>query len=377
MRHIYSEWDGSEFPSPRAAQGMEGFFDFILAYGEEGLEALKHARLDPEQQELLDKLIADGLLEKMGARWRLTPRAISRMQRRALMEIFRNLRGGTSEGHETTAPGRSGERTTGTRPYGFGDPTSELDTGATLRNALTRVGPGLPLRIAERDFEVHISESLSTTSLVILLDMSGSMMRYGRFMQAKKAAMAVHALVQQQFPRDTVDIVGFHSTAEVIPAHRLPLVSPKPITLHDPIVRLRIPLAEAEKGPPHFTNLQMGLMLARQILRRRGGQDRQMLIITDGEPTAHVEGDELCLLYPPQKATTMATLKEAFALSRQGIRVATFALIDDYAYMDWVGFVDRLTKLTRGVAFYCHSGGLAGCVMESYLSGRRRKTYFA
>ena len=119
----------------------------------------------------------------------------------------------------------------------------------------------------------------------------------------------------------------------------------------------------------------MGLMLARRILARRGGDNKQVFIITDGEPTAHVQGDYVYLLYPPQKATTLATLSEAVQLTRQGIRIATFALTEDYAYMDWVGFVDQLTRLTRGVAFYCASGDLSDCIMESYLSGKKTKTH--
>jgi uncharacterized protein with von Willebrand factor type A (vWA) domain len=119
------------------------------------------------------------------------------------------------------------------------------------------------------------------------------------------------------------------------------------------------------------------LQLARRILQRRGGDNKQIFIVTDGQPTAHVEGDFVHLLYPPDRCSTVATLKEAVLAVRDGCRISTFALIEDYWGMDWVDFVDQLTKLTKGVAFYTNSGNLSSCIMESYLSGRKKKTHIA
>jgi uncharacterized protein with von Willebrand factor type A (vWA) domain len=147
-------------------------------------------------------------------------------------------------------------------------------------------------------------------------------------------------------------------------------------------------MANPKQIPLHFTNLQLGLRLAQQRLSRRGAANKQIFIITDGQPTAHVAantssggapgtGEMLYLLYPPTEETAMVTLKEAMRCQQRGIRLATFALIEDYWGMDWVGFVDQMTKLTRGVSFYCGSGDLAGCIMESYLSGKKRKTYIS
>jgi uncharacterized protein with von Willebrand factor type A (vWA) domain len=106
-------------------------------------------------------------------------------------------------------------------------------------------------------------------------------------------------------------------------------------------------------------------------------ENKQIFIITDGQPTAHVENDHIYLLYPPDPRSTAATLKEALLAVREGCRISTFALVEDYWGMDWVGFVDQLTKLTKGVAFYTSSGELASCIMESYLSGRKKKAYIA
>jgi len=377
MQYRYAEWNGQEFPTLEELDLLDGLMDLLLTYGERAAEALDHLQLSAEERAALQKLFDDGFLEKTGVQWRLTPRAINRMQRRALMEVFARLQRGAGDSHETSRPGAGGDRVEDVKPYEFGDPISDLDLTQTLRNAIRRGGVGLPISIREPDFEVFRSETRTDCSTVLLLDLSGSMYRNGRYLHAKKCAMAMHALIRQRFPRDTIDVVGFYSAAAPIPEHRLPLVMPKPVSMFDPSIQLRVPIQRIDQAPQHFTNLHLGLVHARRILRRRGGHNKQIFIVTDGEPTAHVQGDLVYLLYPPDPATAAATLKEAFAIAGEGVRIATFALIDDYWQMDWVGFVDRLTRLTRGVAFYCHGGDLGSCVMESYLSGRRQKAYLA
>lgn len=411
MKHFYGEFDGQEFPTQDKLFGFDQLMDFILQHGENALKAIEQMMKDPKneaQSDILDQLINEGMLDKDGkGKLKLTPRAINKMQRRALMEVFANMRQGNREGHEKVTPGLGGERIEGTKPYEFGDPVSELDLHTTLHNALTRhglpqkKGSGVrgqesgkanpsapsslnpepqtlnPIQFDEKDFELHLHEGMTSCSTVVLLDMSGSMMRYGRFLAAKKVAMAMQALVRSKFPQDSIDFVGFYSGATKIPEVMLPLTMPKPVTVYDYQVRMKVPLNQLDKAPQHFTNLHMGLQLARRILRKRTSENKQLFIITDGQPTAHVEGDNVLLLYPPDPRSTVATLKEAVLAVREGCRVSTFALIEDYWGMDWVGFVDQLTKLTKGVAFYTSSGELANCIMESYLSGRKKKAHIA
>jgi Ca-activated chloride channel homolog len=408
MKYFYGPYDGSEFPTQDKLFGFDQLMQFIMQYGDQALKAIEQMMQNPkdgEQSELLEQLLQDGMLDKDGkGRLRLTPRAVSKMQRKALMEVFANLRSGQREGHEKVTPGQGGERIEGTKPYQYGDPVSELDIHQTLHNALTRHGlpqksadvrvqrseesnslnaklkplnSPAPIRFDERDFELHLHEGVTSCSTVVLLDMSGSMMRYGRFLAAKKVAMAMQALVRGKFPQDTIDFVGFYSGAARIPEAALPLSMPKPVTVYDYQVRLKVPLAQLDRAPQHFTNLHMGLQMARRLLRKRTSENKQIFIVTDGQPTAHVEGDYVYLLYPPDTRSTVATLKEAVLAVREGCRVSTFALIEDYWGMDWVGFVDQLSKLTKGVAFYTSSGELASCIMESYLSGRKKKTYIA
>src|SRR3984957_15920715 len=153
-----------------------------------------------------------------------------------------------------------------------------------------------PIQFSERDFELHLHEGMTSCSTVVLLDMSGSMMRYGRFLSAKKVAMGMQSLVRTKFPLDSIDFVGFYSGANRIPEIALPLAMPKPVTVYDYQVRLRVPIDQLAKAPQHFTNLHMGLQLARRILQKRRAENKQIFIVTDGQPTAHVEGNFVHLL---------------------------------------------------------------------------------
>jgi uncharacterized protein with von Willebrand factor type A (vWA) domain len=395
MKYEYGKFDGQNFPSPDDLFPTQQVVEFILQYGQQALDAMQNFEDDQEQQ-IVGQLLDAGLLEKdeSDGTLRLTPRMVRGIQHRSLLDIFQGLRTGTREGHPTFDPGRSDERTEGVKPYVFGDKLSELDLGTTLRHAVHRAssqsGPTnarshLPIHLHTDDFELHQMEGQSDLAMCMLIDMSGSMMRWGRFYQAKRVALGMAEMIRTRFPQDTIDFVGFYSLANVIPERELPLVMPKPISVRDFQVRVGVPLEQAranpELVPQHFTNLQLGLRLARQTLSRRGAANKVIFIITDGQPTAHVEpgsgpgGDEsLHLLYPPSERTSTITLKEALRCQQQGIRLATFALIEDYWGMDWVGFVDQLTRLTRGIAYYCSSDDLSATVIESYLSGKKRKS---
>ncbi len=399
MKHDYSEFDGQQaFRSPDELFAPRQVMQFILQYGQDALDAMND--LDEDESELIQQMIDAGLLEEEedehgNRQLRMTARLVRGFQHRALLEMFEGLHKGSRDGHPTPESGRSSERSEGTRPYEFGDPLHELDLGQTLRNVIARSsrevdkkaqGPSmLPLRLGLEDLELHQTEGTADCATVLLIDLSGSMMRYGRFLQSKRVALGMAELVRARFPQDTIDFIGFASLAERLREKDLPLVMPKPVTVRDWEVRVRVPLEQAEANPdgipPHFTNLQLGLRRARQILARSGAANKQVFIITDGQPTAHVEaspqtGEEvLYLLYPPDVRTRDITLNEAMRCHQQGIRLTTFALIEDYWGMDWVGFVDQITKLTRGMAYYCASHDLSSTVIESYLSGRKRKSF--
>ncbi len=398
MKSIYSEFDGESgrFLSPDDLFPSPAMVEFILQYGEDGLEALDQ-HPDEQIEALIEEMLQAGLLERdADGNLRLTGRMQRGIQHRAFLEIFKNLRPSVREGHETPEPGSRGERTEGTRPYEFGDPISELDLNASIRNAVQRLAAEdpertstLPIRFIDRDFELFNTESSTDTALAILIDLSGSMMRYGRHIAAKRVALGMRSLVREKFPLDTVDFIGFASVAEHLDERDLPLVMPKPITTREWDVRVRVPLDQAQMTHPHFTNLHHALRLARVRLNQRGAERKQIFLITDGQPTAHLTAPGagaiagpaghapgetiLNLIYPPSEEAAQATLSEAFRCHQEGIRISSFALIEEYYGMEWVGFIDQLTRLVRGVAFYCTAGDLGATIMESYLSGKREK----
>ncbi len=245
MRYAYGEYDGDEFPTPDSLFDYDQIMDFILEYGEKALDAMD--KMEPADAEILEKMMKDGMLDKVAGKYRLTPRAINAMQRRALMEIFANLPRGTRDGHPAAHPGAAADRLEGTKKYQFGDPISELDLNTTLRNAVARQTTtdgqvSLPIQLSEQDLELHQVEGATDVALCILIDQSGSMMRYNRFLPAKKVAMALSALVRQRFPQDTVDIVGFYSTATRIREEELPLLMPKRVSTHEYMIDVKIPL---------------------------------------------------------------------------------------------------------------------------------------
>src|SRR5205085_404057 len=161
MKYFYGEYDGEEFPTPDKLFAFNQLMDFIMQYGEQALRAIEQMMKDPEneaQSELLEHLLKEGMLDKDGkGKLKLTPRAVTRMQQKALMEVFSNLREGNREGHEKVTPGLGGERIEGTKPYQYGDPVSELDLHQTLHNALTR--HGLPQsKIQNPKSKIHFDE---------------------------------------------------------------------------------------------------------------------------------------------------------------------------------------------------------------------------
>lgn len=394
MRHQYGQYDGEPFPTVDSLFQSPQVMEFLLTYGQEGLDALERSE-EEAIAELIIQMIADGQLERDEATGRLkpTPKLVRGFGHRALLEMFERLEQGRRDGHAAEQAGRSDERTEGVRRYEFGDRLSEVEVGATMRNMLSRIrreqpdGPlKLPAKLSPEDFEVHQTESRTDVAMCLLLDMSGSMFRYRRFINAKRVVLGLMELMRSRFPNDTIDVVGFSSLAEVIRPIDLPMLMPKPVTIFDSRVRVRVPLEQArsmgDKLPHHFTNLHMGLRLARKLLAARGAANQQIFIVTDGQPTAHLEssqhGEEmLYLLYPPDPRSSEATLQEAWRCRSSGIRISTFALVEEYWGMDWVGFVDRLNRLCRGAAFYSSSEDLGGLVIESYLSGRKKKAFSA
>jgi uncharacterized protein with von Willebrand factor type A (vWA) domain len=287
-----------------------------------------------------------GLVEHRGGRLELTPRGLRRIGDNALAELFSRLAQDRFGGHPVERTGAGQERAHETKPYEFGDPF-DLSIERTLRNAVGRLGAGLPVTLAPEDFEVERTEALTRTSTVLMLDLSLSMPMRDNFLAAKKVAVALHALIAGRFPRDYLGIVGFSKVAREVKASQLPEVS-----------------WDFDFG----TNLQHGLALARRLLAARPGT-RQIILVTDGEPTAHVRPDgDVFFHYPPVQETVDATLVEVNRCTREGIRINTFMLDADRGL---TAFVEKLTELNRGRAFFTTPETLGNYVLVDFVERRR------
>lgn len=370
----YSKFDGSQSFTPQSADHLfDQLAQYMLDHGERVLEMLE--QVEQENPDVLDMLIKQGYIEKdEGGQYQVTPRGIKRTETRALDELFQITRKDKLGKHETDLRGVGQTVHEESRPYEYGDPVSQLNMQETLRNALHRQGGGHPVRIGEEDLVVYDTEYQTSCATVLLVDMSGSMTRYGKYGQAKKVALALQGLIRSKYPSDFFQVVGFYTYATPLSEKELLYSAPKPVSIYDSRVHLRIDLDKPPKFvPQHFTNIQAGLQFARRILKRQPAANRQIITITDGEPTAHIEGREIVLIYPPAPKTARLTLQEARRCANEGIHLSSFALVEDYYYMELVNFVQDMAAVSGGVAAYCNADDLGNLVVDSFAQGRRRR----
>ena len=299
-------------------------------------------------QQLIEMLKEAGYITD-GDKPGLTARAIRKIGQKALKEVFINLKKDRLGRHELAIRGGGGDTLADTKQYEFGDPF-QLDLNATVKNAIVRSGPHVPIDLSPEDFEIYRNEHMTQAATVVLLDQSRSMGLFGSFQAAKKVALALFALIHSQFPRDTLQVIGFSDYAREIKEEEL---------------------AKANWNSwVSGTNIHHALMLSRKLLSKEKGSTRQILLITDGEPTSHLEGDRSYFSYPPSYKTIMETLKEAKRCTQEGIVINTFMLENNYQLMD---FVAKLTRINRGRAFYSSPDKLGEFVLVDYLSNRKKR----
>ncbi|HEV7998496.1 MAG TPA: VWA domain-containing protein [Planctomycetaceae bacterium] len=375
MAHFeYSKFDGSEQFKPQSADAVfDELTRHMLDWGDDVLDYLD--QWEEEHPDVVDMLIKRGYVEKDSeGKYYVTPKGIRRVESKALEELFQIARKDKLGKHETEFRGAGQTVHDESKPYEFGDPVSNLNMHETLKNALLRQGGGSPVHISEEDLVVYDTEYQTSCATVVLLDMSGSMTRFGKFGQAKKVAMALQSLVRSRYQGDFLQVVGFYTYASPLTERQLLSSAPKPVSLYDSRIRLRINLDRPPRFvPEHFTNIHAGLQFARRILRRHPAQNKQIIIVTDGEPTAHIEGREIVLIYPPAEQTARLTLAEAKRCADEGLTISSFALVEDYFYLGLVNFVERLATVTRGVAAFCNADDLGNMVIESFVGGRKRR----
>jgi uncharacterized protein with von Willebrand factor type A (vWA) domain len=308
-------------------------------------------------RDLEDTMREQGMLR--GDDPQLTPRAIRHIGAQALADVYGALRKGRPGSHETTARGVALPRPDETRPWEFGD-AFDLDIVGTVMNGVKRrAAEGIVgeehVSLTPDDFQIHEMDFNTQTTTVLLLDLSWSMSWAGRFPAAKRVAIAMDQLVRTRYPRDHFFVVGFSTRARELPIRELPEVS-------------------WDMGDP-FTNLQEGLMVAEKLIGEHPSPAPQIIVITDGQPTAYFESATGNLhvewpmgmggVSPHAVAETLKTVKR---VTRKGCTINTF-MLDDAPEL--VGFVERMTQINRGRAFFSSPGQLGSFLMVDYIARRK------
>jgi len=298
-----------------------------------------------QMTEVLEKA---GYVERRDRRLELTPRGMRRIGQSALKDIFEQLKKSRLGQHQMIGAGLGTESAEELKDYEFGDPFL-LDMRETLFNSLQREGRGVPVSIAPQDFVVHRTEHSTQASTVLMIDMSRSMFLRGCFLAAKKVAIALDALIRSQFPRDSLYVVGFSNHAVELKPQSLPQIA-----LNDYV---------------YGTNMQHGFQLARSLLAKHRG-NRQIIMVTDGEPTAHLDNGRVYFAYPPTFRTIQETLKEVRRCTRDRIVINTF-MLERGPYL--TEFINQMTRINKGRAFFVSPERLGEYILVDYVSGKARR----
>ena len=347
--------DLSEFADPEAIANLNKFQEQV-------------------QQYLKDMMENQGLANQDG-RVQLSPKAYKLFQGRLLQTIFSNLQASRSGRHQGPIDGEGVAEMQRTRPYEFGDSVGQMDIPSTMMNAMLRQGNTRPLRLDQRDIEIHRTRNNPKCATMVLMDMSGSMRYDGQYINVKRMALALNGLITSEYPGDFLRFIDVHTFAKVVPPGELISLMPKIPTITTPVVRLRADMSREDVTevhiPPHFTNIQHGLMLSRQMLSVQDTPNRQVILITDGLPTAHFEGSLLYMLYPPDPLTEEATKREGLLCKREGITINIFLLPSWSQTHEDVQFAHRLAESTGGRVFFTAGKDLDRYVVWDYVNQRR------
>ncbi len=293
------------------------------------------------------ELSRQGWLTRRGDTLELSPRAVRRLGTTALRRVFAKMHGAGRGHHDVTDAGAAGEPTGSSRTWEFGD-TQPLDVVRTVKNAVARPGP---VRLKVEDFEVVETERRTRAAVALLVDLSYSMALNGTWGAAKSTALALHTLVTTRYPQDAIEIIGFSQYARVLrPAE----------------------LAGLDFDPVQGTNLQHALLLARRHLTRHRDAEPIVLVVTDGEPTAHLERNgEAVFCWPPLPETVTLTLAEVDRATRSGVTLNVFMLGED---PQLVAFMDEVARRNRGRLFTSDAETLGEYVVQDYLRSRGART---
>ncbi|HEX7354159.1 MAG TPA: VWA domain-containing protein [Mycobacteriales bacterium] len=298
-------------------------------------------------QQVERELERQGYVERTGGRMDLTPRAVRRIGQSALARIFRNLDARGRGAHDVHDAGAAGERTGTTRPWQFGD-EQPIDVVRTVRNAVLRGGPG-PVSLQVDDFEVVETERRTAAAVCLLVDLSYSMALRGTWSAAKTTALALHSLVSTMYPQDAVTIIGFSDYAREIKPAELPSLDVRMV---------------------QGTNLQHALMIASRHLAKHPDHEPVVMVVTDGEPTAHLQRDGTPYFsWPPEPETLALTLAEVDKMTKRGATINIFMLDDDPSLVE---FVESIGRRNGGRVFTTSEDSLGQYVVRDFLRTRSK-----
>jgi len=322
-------------------------------------------------------------LERSPNGWRVSPKALRLYQQGLLKTIFSDLQTARSGRHSGVESPDGAIELPSTRDWEFGDAASSLDlpqsfTNALLREAALRGGgprPPGPLRLHGEDMQVHRTRKNPKAATAVIMDMSGSMRHGGMHANCKRMALALDGLIRSEYPGDFLQFIEMYTLARPCPPSEVTGLLPKPVSIHNPVVRLKADMSDPNilesHLPLHFTNIQRALQLARQFLTAQPTPNRQVILITDGLPTAHFEGNTLFMLYPPHPRTEEATLREGEMCRREGITINIILLPSWSQSEEDVSFAKRMAERTGGRVAFVGGKELDRFVVWDYLKRRR------
>lgn len=362
--------------------------DALAEFAEPGdLDGLR--RLQQQVEDYLREAAERQGLEFTREGYQLTPQAMRLFQSKLLTTIFDDLKASRSGRHVDPVEGDGVVESQRTKAYEFGDSVANLDPVQSLINAMVRgvddtdtatpagaTAEGRPaVRLRPSDLVIHRTRSTPRCATAVILDMSGSM-RYDRqYVHCKRMALALDGLIRREYPGDHLQFIEMYSLARLRHVSELPGLMPKPVSINSSVVRLRADMSDPNIGeldlPLHFTNIQRALQLARQFLTAQETPNRQVILITDGLPTAHFEEQQLYLLYPPHARTEEATMREARQCAREGIVINVFLLPNWSQTHEDVQFAQRMVESTGGRVIFTGGGDLDRFVVWDYVKRRR------
>lgn len=349
---------------------METLSEFADSQDMDNLEELQQ-----RVQDIMREMAERQGLEHDGQAFQLTPQAYRLFQGKLLERIFSHLQASKTGRHDVLVIGEGAVEIPQTRPYEFGDSIAQMDIPQTFINAILRAGPHLPIRMKPEDIEIHRTRNTPKCATSVVMDMSGSMRYDSQYMNVKRMALAMDGLIRREYPGDFLQFIEMYTFGKPVRSGDIIDLMPKPVTITDPIVKYRVDMSSPDvvesRIPPHFTNIQHSLQLARRSLALQDTPNRQIILITDGLPTSHMDGQYLYLLYPPDRLTEEATMREAMLCKREGITINLFLISSWSQSEEDIRFAHRLAETTQGRVFFTAGDELDRYVVWDYVKRKR------